>query len=142
MLRSPARTVPRLWRTWLALLDDIVAVDAGGAAGGLEQGAQHADGGGLSGAIGAQQAKDLALLDLQADPIHRGEEGGRGALEGLGEREFLFRRTVFLGLLAAGEFFHQVISFDGVGWCHKNLRGNKIPARPAWFGEHTVCRIA
>jgi hypothetical protein len=42
---------------------------AGDAAGGAEQAEQDADGGGLAGAVGAQEAVDLAGADLQVQPV-------------------------------------------------------------------------
>ena len=43
------------------------------AAGGREQAAQHAERGRLAGAVGPEQAEDLAALDLEADVIDGGE---------------------------------------------------------------------
>mgnify|MGYP005848445799 CR=1 FL=1 len=50
-----AETAPHIVR----LPDDVVAVDIRRAARGLEQGAQHADRGGLARAVRTQQAEDL-----------------------------------------------------------------------------------
>ncbi|OQB00828.1 MAG: hypothetical protein BWY25_01599 [Chloroflexi bacterium ADurb.Bin222] len=46
---------------------DIVTANAGGALGGLEYAGQHRDSGGFSGAVGTEQAKDLALLYSKTD---------------------------------------------------------------------------
>src|SRR5262249_54166701 len=43
------------------------------AGGGGEQSAQHLDRGGLAGAVGAEQAVDLAVLDVNVDVVHSGE---------------------------------------------------------------------
>ena len=43
------------------------------AAGGRQQAAQHAEGGGLAGAVGPKQTEDFAAPDLEADMIDRGE---------------------------------------------------------------------
>jgi len=49
--------------------DDVDACDADAAGGGLHAGGTDADGGGLAGAIGAEQAVELALLDVEVDAI-------------------------------------------------------------------------
>ena len=41
------------------------------AAAGVDQAGEHLQGGGLTGAIGAQEANDLPRLDREADSIHR-----------------------------------------------------------------------
>ena len=48
------------------LLDDVVAEAGAAARVGREQAAQHADGRGLAAAVGAEEAADLAALDLDA----------------------------------------------------------------------------
>src|SRR5262249_11887200 len=48
---------------------DGVAVDRRLPAGGLEQRGEEADGGGLAGAVGADEAEDVALLDIQVEMI-------------------------------------------------------------------------
>jgi hypothetical protein len=57
----------------IGLFDNIEAVDLCGAARGLEQGTEHADRGGFTGSIRAEQTEDLAALDLQVHAIDRGE---------------------------------------------------------------------
>src|SRR5581483_12100298 len=52
---------------------DVVAADSGGAGGRVEQTAEHLDGGGLAGAVGAEEAEKLALAHLQVHVIHRRE---------------------------------------------------------------------
>ncbi len=49
---------------------DRFALDADPAGVRFEQTADHLDGGGLAGAVGTQQAEDLALLHRQADILH------------------------------------------------------------------------
>ena len=44
----------------VGLADDIVAQDSGGAGGGRQEGGQDAQGGGLAGAIGADEAEEIA----------------------------------------------------------------------------------
>ncbi|CFN70445.1 Uncharacterised protein [Bordetella pertussis] len=57
---------------------DVVAAHAGAAGGGVRQAGQDRDQGGLAGAVGAEQAEELAVLDLQADIVERLEaRGGR-----------------------------------------------------------------
>ena len=60
-----------------ALADDVVAGHARGARGGRQQRGEHQHGGGLAGAVGAQEAVDLAGLDAEVDPVH----GADAALE-------------------------------------------------------------
>ena len=52
---------------------DVDAADQGRAGGGSQQAAQHADGGGLAGAVGAQEAEHLALLHRERQVVHRHE---------------------------------------------------------------------
>ena len=50
---------------------DVVAGDAGVAAGRLDQRAEHRDRRRLAGAVGAEEAEDLARRDLEVDAAHR-----------------------------------------------------------------------
>src|ERR1700678_2977277 len=65
-LRHDADQLPRLRR----LSDNIDAIDAYFAAAGKGARGADADGCGLAGSVWTQEAKDLALLDIQVDPIH------------------------------------------------------------------------
>ena len=49
--------------------DDVVAGDPGGAGGGGEEGGQHQHRRRLAGAVGAEEAVDLALGDLEVDAV-------------------------------------------------------------------------
>ena len=60
-----------------ALADDVVARHARRARGGRQQRGEHQDGGGLAGAVGAEEAVDLAGLDAQVDAV----DGARAVLE-------------------------------------------------------------
>ncbi len=60
-----------------ALLHDVVAGHARRARGGRQQRGEHVDGGGLTGAVGAQEAVHLAGLDAQLDSV----DGARPLLE-------------------------------------------------------------
>jgi hypothetical protein len=53
----------------VALLHDVVAGHPGAAAGGVANGAQHLDRGGLPGAVGPQEAVGLAGLDAEIDAL-------------------------------------------------------------------------
>ncbi len=50
-------------------LDDVVTANEGGAAGGLEDGGEHAERGGFAGAIGPEEAVNPARLAGEADAI-------------------------------------------------------------------------
>src|SRR6266545_2346353 len=52
---------------------DVDARDAGAAGVGLEQGGEHADEGGLAGAVGAEQAVDAAGRDGEAEAVQRAD---------------------------------------------------------------------
>ena len=54
-------------RSFLRDLGGGLAEDEGLAVGGEEQAEQQLDGGGLAGAVGAEQAEDLAAVDLQVE---------------------------------------------------------------------------
>ncbi|KAG1255890.1 hypothetical protein G6F68_010044 [Rhizopus microsporus] len=60
----------------------VDAVDADAALVGCHQRVQHAHGGGLAGAIGAEQAGDLAIGGTETDVGHRLDAAGAG-VEGL-----------------------------------------------------------
>ena len=55
----------------VGVANDIVPGHDRRAAGGRHQRGQHADERALAGAVGSEQAEDLAALDLEADVIHR-----------------------------------------------------------------------
>ena len=57
----------------LGLVGQVVAVDDDAAGGGLEQAGDEADGGGLAGAVGAEEAVDLARLHVERHAVDRGE---------------------------------------------------------------------
>jgi hypothetical protein len=67
-----------------AVADDVDARDAGAAAGGREQGAQHAHGRGLAGPVRPEEAEDLAARDGEVDRAHRLDAALEGALERAG----------------------------------------------------------
>ena len=71
---------------------DVQAADGRASGSWLQQTAQHPDGGGFARAVGAEEAEDLAALDVQVDMIH-GDE--------------------------AAEAFHQVVDFDSVIWTER-----------------------
>jgi hypothetical protein len=60
-----------------SLANDVVAGDARGARRGGKEGGQHVDGGGLPGAVRAEEAVNLARGDLEVDAVH----GARAVLE-------------------------------------------------------------
>src|SRR5258708_4891574 len=66
------------------LAPQIEAADRGVAAAGVQQRGEHAHGGRLAGAVGAEEAKDLAGADLEVHAAH-GLDGFAARLEGLGE---------------------------------------------------------
>jgi hypothetical protein len=69
------------------VLEQVAAGDGGRAGGGAQQRRQHAQGGGLAGAVGAEEADDLAGVDVQVDAAHGFDgsgTGGEGADEAAG----------------------------------------------------------
>ncbi len=104
---------------FVRLFDDIEAIDLGRAAGGLEQGAQHADGGGFSCAVRSQQTEDFAALDLQVHAIDGGEHGSGRAFVEKRAAALWGRKAGSIGLLIVtairpgGEFLNQLVSFYG-----------------------------
>ena len=54
-------------RSFLRDVGGRLAEDEGLAVGGEEQAEQQLDGGGLAGAVGAEQAEDLAAVDLEVE---------------------------------------------------------------------------
>src|SRR5882762_9461364 len=67
------------------LLDDVVPADPGSAVGGLEDGGEHAKRGGFAGAIGAQEAVNLARLAGEADVVDGADFAALLVLEALGQ---------------------------------------------------------
>ena len=67
VLEDQADAAPHL----VGLAGDIDAGDLDLPGGGLEQGAEDADGGRLAGAVGPQEAKDLTLRDIEVDAPNR-----------------------------------------------------------------------
>src|SRR5712692_7670624 len=70
---------------FFGLLDDVVAANEGGAVGGLEDGGQHAQGGGFAGAVGAEEPVNLAGLAGKADVINGADFTALLVLEALGQ---------------------------------------------------------
>ena len=60
-------------RTSSACFDDVEAADERGAGGRRQQRHQHPDQRGFAGAVGSEQAEDLAFLDGEADAVDGGE---------------------------------------------------------------------
>ena len=60
----------------------VDAVDDGGAGVGLDERREHLDGGGLAGAVGAEQRGDGALRDVEVKTVERAHDGR--ALRGVG----------------------------------------------------------
>src|SRR4029453_4437787 len=54
----------------------LVARERGGAAGGLQDGAEDAHRGGLARAVGAEQAEDFAGMSVKTEVIHRAPFAG------------------------------------------------------------------
>jgi len=67
------------------LPDDIMTKDGGLAGSGGEKGGQDAEGGGFAGAVGAQEAVDLAGLALKTDVIDGADFAALLVLEALGQ---------------------------------------------------------
>ena len=53
-------------------LGEIAAADSDGAGGGLEDTEDHVDGGGFSGAVGAEEAEDFVGTDLEGEAVDGG----------------------------------------------------------------------
>jgi hypothetical protein len=70
---------------FFGLLDDIVAADQGRAVGGLENGGEHTQRGGFSGAIGAQQAVNFSGFATKTDVIHGADLAAFFVVEALGQ---------------------------------------------------------
>src|ERR1700744_254165 len=51
----------------------IEPIQRNAAAGGLEQGGEHFDGGGFSGSVGTEEGEDFAFCDLERNIIDSGE---------------------------------------------------------------------
>jgi hypothetical protein len=49
---------------------DVAAVERDGAAVGVDEADGHAEAGGLAGSVGPEEADDLALVDVELDPVH------------------------------------------------------------------------
>src|SRR5262249_51277532 len=65
--------------------DDVIAGHAGDAAGRPQHRAEDAHGGRLAGAVGAEQAEDLARPRRETDAIDRVDHAAAQVAEGLGE---------------------------------------------------------
>ena len=57
------------------VFEDVVATNGGGTGVGGEEAGEHFHGGAFSGAVGAEEAEDLAFFDLEGDAV----DGGNGA---------------------------------------------------------------
>jgi len=52
------------------ILEDVVSAHGDRAGGGADEAREHADGGGLACAVGAQKAEGLAGMDGEGDAVH------------------------------------------------------------------------
>src|SRR5579859_685523 len=70
---------------FFGMFDDVIAADGGGAVGGLENGGEHAERGGLAGTVGSEEAVYLAGLAGEADVIDGADFTALLILEALGQ---------------------------------------------------------
>src|ERR1035437_8740216 len=68
---------------FLRIVDNIMAADDGGAVARFQNGGEHAQGGGLAGAISAEEAIDFAGLRGEADVVDGADGAAFFILEGL-----------------------------------------------------------
>ena len=86
----------------LRLSKDIDAVDECRARIGLDQGGERLDGGGLSGAVGTQESRDAALLNLEVEPVALRIEAAHADIEQEVNRAKETLRTQVSTLVIAG----------------------------------------
>jgi len=67
------------------VVDDVVAANRGGAAGGFEDGGEHAKSGGFTSAVGPKQAVDLAWFAGEGDIVHGTDLAALFVMKDLGE---------------------------------------------------------
>ena len=61
--------------------EEVLTEDLDGAGGGREEAGEHLDGGGFAGAVGSEEAEELAGLDVEIDVVDCGEaieDAGKG----------------------------------------------------------------
>ena len=90
--------------------------DAGAAAGRAQERRQHADGGRLAGAVRAEEAEDLAFLDVEVDAVD-GADVGREAHERLGEDRGQRRLYAYAG---------NVTGVQPYGWSQRLYRARPV----------------
>ena len=107
-----------------ALGGDVVAADAGAPAGQRQQRGQHQHGRRLAGAVGAEEAVDLAGVDVEVDPV----DGPRALLELLDEALDLDRpaRSAAGESLMRGTVTHLVEIVPLSRCCHCPARPSKL----------------
>src|SRR5439155_2516870 len=81
--RKALRHVAQALADALRILRHVAIVHQGDAGGGLEQPAQHPDGGALPAAGGAEEAENAAAADAERQPVH-GDEAAEAPGQALG----------------------------------------------------------
>src|SRR5216683_1062213 len=110
---------------FFGMLDNVVAADEGGAVGGLQDGGEHAQGGGLAGAVGAEQAVDLAGLAGEADVIDGADFTALLVLEALGQAtSFNHRKIPQWEFVGQGTERSQCTT-RGTGKCYGTEKGDR-----------------
>src|SRR6266478_7214876 len=99
---------------FFGLLDDIVAADERGAVRGLEDGGEHAEGGGFAGAIGSEEAVNSARLAREADVIDSADFAAFFVLEAFGQAtSFNHQETPWRVFLEQGTEHSQSTTREG-----------------------------
>jgi hypothetical protein len=79
-----------------------------GPAGGIENAGDALDGGGLAGAIWADESQDLAAFHRERHPVHSPDSAARGSEE-IGDDPEGARPVPICGFLARREYFGEIL---------------------------------
>ena len=91
--RTNCTQISRLFQAknwnWPNTIPDVHSVDLGRAGGGREHAGEDGDRGGLAGAVVAQEGGDVALVEVQGQPVHGGPPAARVYLGWGREKTFI-----------------------------------------------------
>ena len=97
------------------LADDVVAEAGAAAAVGDEQAAQHADGRRLAAAVGAEKPADLALRDLEVEPVDHAPRA-EALAQPVDVDDELCHRPIRAVLLACAVCTRPLFGRTAIGW--------------------------
>jgi hypothetical protein len=104
--------------------EGVEAEDPDAAGGGGEKSGEHLDGSGFAGAVGAEEAKELAGRDGEVDVLNGGEVAEAAGEAGGGDGRDHVAEAYLRGIVAGGQSFERSLKAWGKRLKHRALESN------------------